>query len=295
MVTEGREQSMRVAVWLAGIRSGDVVRLVPNAFFQGWTNIVRYARIEIGAEFVVPLLPVERPLLFEAVGRKDRAFYRTLQNLEKEIRLVVIEPAGRSEDARTVLRLSLRYTSLADPDHVPYNALSYCWGEDSDAGRIILTDCESGKQDIEIYVRRNLVSALKRLRSVDRPRTLWVDLICINQADLQERAQQVGLMGEIFASAQSVRVWLGEVDDEARKDFTIIRSIAQQCDDTICNSTNPEVNHESPMDQQPHKGAHTGSKPGFPEPRVTHQVIARDTFYHVDTDYIFLRPWFQRM
>jgi Heterokaryon incompatibility protein (HET) len=37
-----------------------------------------------------------------------------------------------------------------------------------------------------------------------------VDLLCINQADLQERSQQVSLMKYIYASAMKVIVWLGE-------------------------------------------------------------------------------------
>lgn len=37
----------------------------------------------------------------------------------------------------------------------------------------------------------NLFWALLRLRHPDRERILWVDAVCINQADFEERGQQV--------------------------------------------------------------------------------------------------------
>lgn len=39
---------------------------------------------------------------------------------------------------------------------------------------------------------------------------MWIDAICINQMDLNERAQQVQLMAEIYRKASLVVVWLGE-------------------------------------------------------------------------------------
>ena len=38
---------------------------------------------------------------------------------------------------------------------------------------------------------------------------LWVDAICINQGDLDERARQVRRMREIYGSAWAVIAWLG--------------------------------------------------------------------------------------
>ena len=32
--------------------------------------------------------------------------------------------------------------------------------------------------------------------------TFWIDAICINQADLDERSQQVAIMRDIYASAE---------------------------------------------------------------------------------------------
>jgi hypothetical protein len=57
-------------------------------------------------------------------------------------------------------------------------------------------------------IRKNLFNALLHLR-LKRPRALWIDAICINQADIQERNAQVSLMAFIYRRATRVVVWLG--------------------------------------------------------------------------------------
>src|SRR3569833_3148142 len=60
-----------------------------------------------------------------------------------------------------------------DIDERPYDALSYVWGQEDPIHG-------SRVQGEELLVRPNLYRALKELRLADRPRTLWVDSICIN-------------------------------------------------------------------------------------------------------------------
>ena len=62
---------------------------------------------------------------------------------------------------------------------------------------------------IDINVGGELYMALKRLRYVDRKRVLWVDAICINQEDLEERKVHVQFMGQIYTKAKKVLIWLG--------------------------------------------------------------------------------------
>lgn len=62
-------------------------------------------------------------------------------------------------------------------------------------------------------VGKNLAGALRCLRRLNGPdssRLLWIDALCINQDDLDERARQVKLMGDIYFRATRVTVWLGE-------------------------------------------------------------------------------------
>jgi hypothetical protein len=69
-----------------------------------------------------------------------------------------------------------------------------------------------------VSVAENLYHALLQLRQMPDIQYLWVDAICINQADLEERAQQVSVMGKIYASAEQVIVWLGQPNQDF-KDF----------------------------------------------------------------------------
>ena len=59
-------------------------------------------------------------------------------------------------------------------------------------------------------VRRNLYCAIKALRREHEPRAIWIDAICINQADIAERGFQVAQMSSIYAMAETVIVWLGK-------------------------------------------------------------------------------------
>ena len=85
-----------------------------------------------------------------------------------------------------------------------YEALSYTWGASTEGHTILLNG------GVPINVTDNLYQALRRLRYVSKVRTLWVDALCINQADTVERADQVGQMGLIYKAATCVNVWLGE-------------------------------------------------------------------------------------
>jgi len=95
----------------------------------------------------------------------------------------------------------------------PYLALSYTWGSGFPK-HVIHVD---GK---ELTVGENLYAALKVLQhSRTTIRYLWVDAICINQTNLAERSQQVGLMNAIYRCAERVVVWLGSEADDS--DFAI--------------------------------------------------------------------------
>src|SRR5436190_22184539 len=70
---------------------------------------------------------------------------------------------------------------------MPYEALSYTWGSAKKTFNIIVNGCTMG-------VTQNLYVALQHLRFEDRDRILWIDAVCIDQSDLQERGHQVQQM-----------------------------------------------------------------------------------------------------
>jgi len=148
---------------------------------------------------------------------------------------------------------SLAEISLDDPI-LEYKALSYCWGEEHPQSPLLIASGphdESPKQQIPI--RPNLVAALSQLRTdtlsccdltsscrtndahdkhaaenshFTRPSNLWIDAICIDQANLDERSQQVGLMHEIYTKASSVIAWLGPENEYTVPAFRMVYTFA---------------------------------------------------------------------
>ncbi|KAK4627933.1 Heterokaryon incompatibility protein 6, OR allele [Fulvia fulva] len=96
---------------------------------------------------------------------------------------------------------------------VDYTALSYSWGMNETGNASF-----SHEVDIEgrrLPITRNLFECLLRLQTRNGPSRMWIDAVCINQKDVQERSRQVQMMAEIFSTASEVLVWLGEGSDEA--------------------------------------------------------------------------------
>lgn len=54
-----------------------------------------------------------------------------------------------------------------------------------------------------------------RTENYDDSSLLWVDTLCINQTDLQERSHQVNMMGKIYSKADRVLIWLGEESQDS--------------------------------------------------------------------------------
>jgi len=74
-----------------------------------------------------------------------------------------------------------------------------------------------------VYLRSLPPSGSTATRDVAKGRKvyLWVDAVCINQSDLEERSHQVALMAEIYTRAQSVLVWLGAENPSADIKWTL--------------------------------------------------------------------------
>ncbi|KAI7370724.1 hypothetical protein KC354_g1044 [Hortaea werneckii] len=138
----------------------------------------------------------------------DRAnIWKPLDKEKREIRILLLQPSEEEDDA---LYADLEVVSLdSEPE---YKAISYVWGDASDTTVMFL----NGGKVIEII--KSLAAALRRFRDSKVYVALWADAVCINQADLQERADQVRLMGRIYATAIQVNIWLGRVSDRGWQD-----------------------------------------------------------------------------
>src|ERR1700722_6334025 len=54
-------------------------------------------------------------------------------------------------------------------------------------------------------------------------RVLWIDALCIDQENSAERSKQALLMGQIYATAWRVLIWLGEADDKMSHNLKILK------------------------------------------------------------------------
>ncbi|PMD41648.1 hypothetical protein L207DRAFT_511468 [Hyaloscypha variabilis F] len=139
--------------------------------------------------------------------------------LEKdEIRLLRIEPG--IGDAQ--VKCSLFHARLGESP--TYDALSYMWGLDNNCPGNSKTTLIAIDGARTMEVQENLGNALKTLRLKDKARVLWVDAICMNQADPIEKKHQVAQMGLIYSQATTVRVWLGNMDEPSAKAFRFLEN-----------------------------------------------------------------------
>ncbi|KAH7377379.1 heterokaryon incompatibility protein-domain-containing protein [Pyrenochaeta sp. MPI-SDFR-AT-0127] len=105
-----------------------------------------------------------------------------------------------------------------------YAALSYVWGKPEYTHKILVGENY-------LAITPNLHAALLRLRDSTAAKKLWVDAICINQADDEERAAQVEGMAQIYAFADHVLVWLGPQAEDSDAAFRTIESAAGRAGD----------------------------------------------------------------
>jgi hypothetical protein len=119
----------------------------------------------------------------------------------QSFRLLEIEDDLRNSTINCTLT---SYSLLVAP---LYQALSYVWGPPATTnGKSI--QCNGH----DFFVTDNLYGALRRLKTIRDCRFIWIDQVCINQNDLQERSQQVSIMRDIYSQAGLVNAWLGVTD-----------------------------------------------------------------------------------
>jgi hypothetical protein len=138
--------------------------------------------------------------------------YQPFTDAGSQIRIVTIHP-GRQDDP---VSCTLEIYTFA---HAPrYEALSYCWGEEENLQPIRL-------QGVDWNVTPNLYRALKGLRKEKGSRVMWIDAVCINQKDKEEKSAQVPLMGFIYKNARQVIAWLGDDNEHTQEVFALIEDL----------------------------------------------------------------------
>lgn len=237
---------------------------------------------------------------------------------DRSIRLLTLKPGFPSEVIECVL-----VTIENVEDAPPYEAISYVWGTEMAEEHIV---CNGAA----MTVTRNLFDALKYLRpfpnwdsvipwstkhplhSSHRPvwdkfarnrneqrenlnalRTLvWLDAICINQMDVEERATQVRMMRKVYEQAATVKIWLGKdgpiyLNSGSSTHIGRFGSVPVVLSFIAQALKNSEAGRNRLASIRPAEDSiHRNTAYGFPPPSATEWSIVRS---------FFSNPWFQRV
>lgn len=180
----------------------------------------------------------------EDAPRDEHLFkYKELDRDADEIRLLRLSP----DPANSQLCCDVRHFSLSNTPN--YMALSYAWRDDALYSAEILavqnylyvepdmssqspgsspTNNEKSTQNFRwLPIATNLAAFLKAHRKSKKSDTwLWIDAICINQKDTDERNLQVLRMSQIYQNAVKVLVWLGPQSQDSRTAIQYLKWLA---------------------------------------------------------------------
>jgi len=109
-----------------------------------------------------------------------------------------------------------RLFPIRRPGKADYEAISYTWGWPPDLGS------EIALNDGSFRVSAKVKDMLKGLALPSKARFVWIDSICINQADTDEKSTQIRMMRDIYREAAQVTAWLGpDPDAVGIRDFVL--------------------------------------------------------------------------
>ncbi|KAL8994655.1 MAG: hypothetical protein Q9169_005435 [Polycauliona sp. 2 TL-2023] len=201
--------------------------------------------------------------------------YTALDPEAHTTRLLTLLPGSVDDE----IHVSLRIISLAEKPE--YEALSYAWGSTENPVRIsvdvprYMVSVPGGHLD----VTQNLAVALRYLRSETTTRDLWIDAICVDQQNLEERGYQVQRMADIYRQAERVRIWLGPESQDSALAIEALSSLASQIEvDWHLNTFRPS-NTSTDDEVRPDWQADTS--------------FSEDTWISIAG--LLGRPWFRRL
>jgi hypothetical protein len=141
------------------------------------------------------------------------------------IRYMVLK-AGSNDDP---LECTLHTAPMSEVD---FEAVSYVWGSD-------IRDKQIACDGHTFALTTNLFRVLHRVRQPHASRTIWADLICINQENLEEKSYQVAIMGKIYSCARQVLIHMGGNDNgHSPHVCSLIATICNTIDRTLSLTPN---------------------------------------------------------
>ncbi|KAI0107807.1 heterokaryon incompatibility protein-domain-containing protein [Nemania sp. FL0031] len=205
------QSGTRKRLWVEALQAGDIIGILPRAMYPARVNILREASIKIQYE------TYEEGENKNTAPKEDKkGFYeRPVKTNSYEIRVLVVEPGSYDDPIHCRFDYITLIEDGSNGSPPEFDALSYCWNVSPGDSYILLDPNFHTGGDVpwigrKFDVGQNVETGLRRLRQKDKAIRIWIDAICINQKDLEERAQQVSIMGMIYSQATTVHIWLGE-------------------------------------------------------------------------------------
>lgn len=126
---------------------------------------------------------------------------------QHEIRLLKLSPGAWDDPVACELLAPLPFEEAKSS----YLAISYCAGDPEITEPIIVNGLAfNAFANFEVALRRVRASAEEFQYPDHECQMLWVDQICIDQSNPEERVHQVCFMRNIYEGAGQTVVWLGE-------------------------------------------------------------------------------------
>lgn len=166
------------------------------------------------------------------------AAYQPLDPKKSEFRVLVLLGGKKDDELKGFLE-TIRPTE--DDGQVNFIAVSYCWGSDLKPCTLNLVSAIQNREDGFLIDDESVVSGLPITASLDAIlrsirkeglwlRRLWIDQLCINQDDKDEKTHQVRQMSMIYQLASETLIWLGKGNESTELAFQTARKLAAMKD-----------------------------------------------------------------
>jgi hypothetical protein len=109
-------------------------------------------------------------------------------------------------------------------EDLEYDAISYVWGS---APASVTVSC-NGRHLIITPTALEMLYHLHRHQANTGSQKIWIDAICINQTDQEEKSTQIPLMRDIYSRAATVIVWMGLSTSESDSFFTEFQDVRKK-------------------------------------------------------------------
>ncbi|KAK0704302.1 heterokaryon incompatibility protein-domain-containing protein [Lasiosphaeris hirsuta] len=193
-----------------------------------------------------------------------------------------------------------------------YDALSYCWSGHTDPSQpaaqtqtqaeprciVVETQGGQGKEGGRaIPITPSLGMALRYLRDRGQERPIFIDQICINQDDVDERSAQVALMGQIYTKSECVLGWLGPATKQSKAFMGFVARLSVSAIlDKVLGRDDPSYRHALRKGIEDGVPADTGDAVLDDDIEDLDQLLQDEWGFQLRGMLdVLSRPWFRRM